>query len=204
MPPNYGCHLSREASVALFVVSILLFSSVIHPVFAHEVDVFAWVKGDTVFVEGYYGGSKKAKNALVEVFDPAGTRLIEGRTDEEGEFSFKIPIKTALRIVLTVGTGHKSDFILSARDLGSITPSSAEPIPQIRRRAAEFSTADVDMHQLELIINQALERKLDPVIKLIRSTRREGPSVTEIIGGIGYIFGLFGVVMYFKSRKERK
>jgi nickel transport protein len=38
-------------------------------------------------------------------------------------------------------------------------------------------------------------------MKLIRDTRKDGPSITEIIGGIGYIFGLFGLVMYFKSRK---
>jgi len=42
------------------------------------------------------------------------------------------------------------------------------------------------------------------VIKQIRDTRKEGPTIAEIVGGIGYIFGLFGVFMYFKSRKERK
>jgi nickel transport protein len=57
---------------------------------------------------------------------------------------------------------------------------------------------------LEVMIDQALDRKLEPVIKLIRNTRKEGPGVTEIIGGIGYIFGLFGLVMYFRNRKERK
>ncbi len=30
-----------------------------------------------------------------------------------------------------------------------------------------------------------------------------GPGLTEIIGGIGYIFGLVGMAMYFTSRKKR-
>jgi nickel transport protein len=66
----------------------------------------------------------------------------------------------------------------------------------------ESVSVSADIHQLETIIDEALDRKLDPLIKLIRDTRKEGPSVTEIIGGIGYIFGLFGLVMYFKNRKN--
>jgi nickel transport protein len=54
------------------------------------------------------------------------------------------------------------------------------------------------------MIDRALDRKLAPVIKLIRDTRKEGPTLSEIVGGIGYIFGIFGIFMYFKSRKERK
>jgi nickel transport protein len=54
------------------------------------------------------------------------------------------------------------------------------------------------------MIDRALDRKLAPVIKLIRDTRKEGPTISEIVGGIGYIFGLFGLVMYLKSRKRSK
>ena len=54
------------------------------------------------------------------------------------------------------------------------------------------------------MIDKALDRKLAPVIKLIRDTREEGPTIAEIVGGIGYIFGLFGVFMYFKSRNRSK
>jgi nickel transport protein len=54
------------------------------------------------------------------------------------------------------------------------------------------------------MIDRALDRKLAPVIKLIRDTRKEGPTISEIVGGIGYIFGLFGLVMYFKNRKNRE
>jgi nickel transport protein len=52
------------------------------------------------------------------------------------------------------------------------------------------------------MIDKALDRKLAPVIKLIRDTRKEGPSITEIVGGIGYIFGLVGVAVYFSNRKK--
>jgi nickel transport protein len=31
-----------------------------------------------------------------------------------------------------------------------------------------------------------------------------GPTVSEVMGGIGYIFGLVGVALYFLNRGKRK
>jgi nickel transport protein len=195
--------LTRGA-VLILALLIITFLALPFQVWAHKVNVFAWVEGDMVFVEGYYPGGKKAQNSLVEVYNSNGAKLLEGRTNQEGEFSFKIPGKDDLRIVLTASMGHKNDFTIPARDLGEWASVSQQPEPKIPGKVAAQSETIVDMAHLEVMIDQALDRKLDPVLKLIRNTRKEGPGVTEIIGGIGYIFGLFGLVMYFKSRKERK
>ena len=193
------------ATLTVLALGMVLVLPMVSQVWAHKVNVFAWVEGDTVFVEGYFPGGKKSQDSLVEVFNPAGSKLLEGRTNEKGEFSFKIPERTDLKIVLTSSMGHKNDFTLSASDLegpGSL-PSSV-PANKHDHRVGKSVPVSNDMHQLETIIDEALDRKLAPVIKHIRDTRKEGPSITEIVGGIGYIVGLFGLVMYFKSRKERK
>jgi nickel transport protein len=200
---NYR-RLSRGATAVISTLGIIAFLTLATQVWAHKVNVFAWVEGDMVFVEGYYPGGKKAQNSLVEVYNSGGAKLLEGRTNQQGEFSFKIPAKEDLRIVLTAGMGHKNDFTITAEDLGVSESSLQEPLPKISEQVATSSSTSSDIDQLKAIIDQALERKLAPVIKLIRNTREEGPGVTEIIGGIGYIFGLFGLVMYFKSKKERK
>jgi len=196
--------LSRGLIRVVSALGIIAFLTTASHVWAHKVNVFAWVEGDTVFVEGYYPGGKKAQNSLVEVYNSGGAKLLEGRTNQKGEFSFKIPAREDLRIVLTAGMGHKNDFTIPAGDLGGSKPSAYESVSKISEKVATPSSTTVDVGQLEVLIDQALDRKLEPVIKLIRDTRKEGPGVTEIIGGIGYIVGLFGLVMYFKSRKERK
>ena len=196
--------LTRSAASAIFFLGIIAFLTLPSQVWAHKVNVFAWVEGDMVFVEGYYPGGKRAQNSLVEVYNSGGAKLLEGRTNQKGEFSFKIPAKEDLRIVLTAGMGHKNDFTITAGDLGGSESSSQQPEPEVRDKIAASSSTDVDMDQLKVMIDQALDQKLEPVIRLIRSTRKEGPGVTEIIGGIGYIFGLFGLVLYFKNKKERK
>lgn len=197
-------HRLTRGAVLLSALLIITFLTLPSQVWAHKVNVFAWVEGDMIFVEGYFPGGKKAQNSLVEVYNGAGAKLLEGRTNEKGEFSFKIPAREDLRIVLTAGMGHKNDFTIPAADLGGSETSAQPPVPKTSETVAALPSTTVDMSKLEAMIDQALDRKLQPVIKLIRSTRKEGPGVTEIIGGIGYIFGLFGLLMYFKSQKEKK
>jgi nickel transport protein len=193
------------ATLAVLIFGIVVALPMVSKVWAHKVNVFAWVEGDTVFVEGYFPGGKKSRDSLVEVFNPAGTKLLEGRTNETGEFSFKIPERTDLKIVLTASMGHKNDFIISASDLGgSGSLPSSEPAKKHVHSVGESVPVSNDIHQLETIIDEALDRKLAPVIELIRDKRKEGPTISQIVGGIGYIFGLFGLVMYLKSRNKKR
>ena len=197
--------LSSRAVLTVVTLGIIVALPMASQVWAHKVNVFAWVEGDMVFVEGYFRGGKKSQDSLVEVFNPAGTKLLEGRTNKKGEFSFKIPERTDLTIVLTASMGHKNDFTLSASDLGgSGSLPSAKPDKKHVHSVGESVPVSNDIHQLETIIDEALDRKLAPVIKLIRDTRKEGPTLSEIVGGIGYIFGIFGIFMYFKSRNKKR
>lgn len=193
-----------KAAIAIFVAFIPMVLLIPTRALAHKVNVFAWVEGDTVFVEGYYSGKKRAQHSLVEVFNKAGAKLLEGKTDEKGEFSFKRPEETEIRIVLTAGMGHKNDFLLQASDFGLEISSPPTSTPEPQTTTSDSPVAPLEPHQLEEMIDKSLDRKLAPVIKLIRDTRREGPRFSEIVGGIGYIFGLFGVAIYFKNRKRIK
>ena len=200
--------LGRVSRISLLFFLVLL---VVAPgALAHKVNVFAWVEGDRVFVEGYFAGNKKAQNSLVEVFNSTGVKLLEGKTNSRGEFSFKAPEKTDLRIVLTAGMGHKNDFMISARDfsetaVGSTQQTSTSSEADISQREMGTGTAEpqVDANELEAIIDKALDRKLTPVIKLLHASQKQGPTLAEIVGGIGYIFGLMGVALYFRDRGKR-
>ena len=197
-------HLSWRASLTVLALGIVVALPMVSQVWAHKVNVFAWVEGDTVFVEGYFPGGKKSQDSLVEVFNPAGTKLLEGRTNKKGEFSFKIPERTDLKIVLTSSMGHKNDFIVPASDFGEVESSPSSPAQSFAESAKDSSAYPADLNQLEGMIDRALDRKLAPVIRQIRDTRKEGPTIAEIVGGIGYIFGLFGLIMYFKSRNKKR
>ncbi len=53
---------------------------------------------------------------------------------------------------------------------------------------------------VERIVNAALDAKLSPIKRLLGEQVEAGPSLRDIIGGIGWIFGLIGVAAYFRRR----
>ena len=99
-----------------FFLTGCLLSLPIETVDAHGVSLFAWVEGDTVYVESKFGGGKRVKAGKIIVTDPQGTELVKGTTNAEGEFSFKVPKKTDLKIVLLAGAAHRAEWTVSAAE----------------------------------------------------------------------------------------
>lgn len=192
---------------ATFFLLILLFVSIIIlstnlPSFAHKVTIFAWVDGDTVFTESKFSGGKKAINAQVLVFDRDGKQLLEGKTDSKGRFSFKVPKITDLSIVLNAGMGHKAEWMIpesEIKEAGAILGSKQGLEP-----SQAMESIGLSKEEIKGLIEESLERKLSPIIRMISESQSKGPSVTEIVGGIGYIFGLMGVALYFLGRREKE
>ena len=182
---------------------------------AHKVTVFAWVEGDTVLGESKFSGGKKAQNAEVIAWDLNGRELLRTRTNEKGAFSFPIPEKTAMRIELIAGMGHKGEWIIPLEDFGETvgTESARDKgtAPHVlgvkpdSEQAAQ-TPASIDPALLEAIVEnavtKALDKKITPLTKMVADLEQKGPSMNDIFGGIGYIFGLMGVAMYFLSRRN--
>lgn len=192
-------------------LALICFLIVVPRAVAHKVTIFAWVEGDTVHTESKFSGGKMVKNGAVEVFDGQGTRLLDGRTDDQGEFSFKAPKITDLTIVLTAGMGHRNSWKLTAAELGAETSAetAVDPAPSAatgstaRRQASPppagpgLSAAEVDA-----IVARRLDQKLQPLTRMLVAARDKGPTVSDILGGIGYIIGLVGLGAYMRYRKD--
>lgn len=89
---------------------------------AHKVSIFAWIAGDTVYTQSKFGGGKKVKGGQVIVFGPEGNQVLEGKTDENGDFSFKIPRGTGLKMVLKTLRGHMAHMEYSRRRKEQLKP----------------------------------------------------------------------------------
>jgi nickel transport protein len=85
--------------------------------------------GDTVFVESKFSGGKKVKSGKIIVTDSRGTELVKGTTNEEGEFSFKVPKKTDLKIVLLAGAAHRAEWTISAAEFEKPADKKT-PVPE--------------------------------------------------------------------------
>ena len=200
---------------SLFLAMLLLFPFSAR---AHRLSVFAWVEGDTAHVEGKFAGGKSVQGGTVMVKGPDGENLITGETDDQGTFSFRIPRKADLKVVVSAGMGHQGDWTIRAEEIENVqseagkdsvenarddppedgTVSASKPAPVAPDDARP---ADVSPAAIQKAVEQALDKKLNPIIRML-ADQRNAVSATEIFGGIGYIFGLVGVAAYVASRKK--
>ncbi len=208
--------LKYDHFYVIFTILWLLFLPV--SVSAHNVTVFAWVDGDTIHTRSKFSGGKRVKNAPILVYDVKDVLLLEGKTDQKGMFSFKIPQRTALKIVLKASMGHLAVWKLRAEEFGEAELKTAvQPIGMKAPHETDSSTAAFDENDhvsastrislgrrdIENIIDASLEKKLRPITEMLADTVNKEPGFTEIMGGIGYILGLVGIALYFANRQKK-
>ena len=176
---------------------------------AHKVTVFAWVDGEMVHTQSKFSGGRVAKQARIEVYNTAGERLLEGRTDHQGRFVFKTPQKEDLQIVLVAGSGHRNEWLVRAEEFGGNLPAAIteKSIQPNVTSAVDTPPEGDDLHlsraDLEEIIASALDRKLQPLTHRLNQLG-DRPKLPDIIGGIGYILGLVGLGAYIHFRRQSK
>jgi len=188
--------------------------------FAHKAVIFAWVEGDTVFTQSKLSGGRKALNSIVVVYDTDGNQLLDGKTDKNGEFSFKIPKRSALKIVLKASMGHLAEWTIPAEeivaDVGDVGHSHMEnEAHEGSKETSEYSapgkhkTANsiparvyLEPQALQQMIDKSLDKKLAPITNMLAKSMDREPGITEILGGIGYILGLVGIALYVASRRR--
>ena len=178
---------------------------------AHKVMIFAWVEGDTVYTESKFSGGKRVNKGDVMVYDLKGNRLLKGKTNEQGGFSFKIPEKTAIKIVLLAGMGHRAEWTVPleeiqgiASETSEITTNQSTIAKEPDKQTQSVSVTNLSPDDIQLAFEKALDKKLKPVMKKFAESREHDPTIKDILGGIGYILGLVGVASYFHYRRKTK
>jgi len=202
----------------LLIFSIIIFFSLaISPsASAHRVNVFAWVEGDTVYVESKFPSGKKVKSGKVLVMDPLGNELLTGLTDDQGRFSFKVPKQTDLSILLIAGQGHQARWTVRADEMAHLAPkkttaaekkSPSEQTQTVSKPSTgtliAASDTGIKPEKLEAVIESVLDKKLKPIQRMLADMQQAGPGMRDVLAGIGYILGLVGIGAYVHSRKKK-
>ncbi len=200
------------------------------PALAHRVNIFAWLEGDSVMVECGFNRSSPVKNGLITVFDATdGKELLQGHTDDNGHFNFPVPSAAraghGLRIRIAAGEGHQNDWTMDASEFSGAAAPTASPTEKVEgadrtQGAADSATTAAPSapavlsapaltqtgpaatpDEVRAIVNAALDAKLGPIRRDLAAQANAGPSLRDIIGGIGWILGLAGIGLYFKGRR---
>lgn len=162
---------------------------------AHDILLFATAVGDVIRGEVSYFGGGPVAGVRVEITTDDGEVLHRVTTDEKGEFELTATIRTNHHFTAETIDGHRATFTLAAEELPRYLDS---------RGSSQMTSLPVlrDDEALRRLVREEVAGQLLPLRKQLvayESKVRMG----DIIGGIGYIVGLFGIVLYFKGRSEQ-
>ncbi|NLZ17346.1 MAG: cobalamin biosynthesis protein CbiL [Desulfobulbaceae bacterium] len=211
----------RLITPCLLILSLLCPAT---PALAHRVHLFAYVEQGQIVVDGRFSKAKPVQNGIIEIVEAeSGKPLVQGKTDSQGAARFAIPAEIAeqpvdLRLTIKAGEGHQGEWILPAAELNSQTaalPPSPETTPAPHSAVEKTPSAPVlpatantsaqvsiSVQELEAMINRSLDARLGPIKAMLAAEQAKGPGFIEIIGGIGWIFGILALLLVWKNRKK--
>lgn len=166
------------------------------PAAAHKVIAAAFASGDAIEGEVGFSNGDMAAHQLIEVFDGAGNTLGEARTGADGFFTYAPtrPVRHVFRADL--GAGHVAEFEIAAAEVAAILGQpAAEAAPAAAGPAAGLSDAD------KAAIATIMRDEMRPLRREV-AAYKEHHDLQTILGGIGYIAGLFGLGFYLAARRR--
>jgi nickel transport protein len=183
------------------------------PVLAHRIKVFAYAEGAKIIGSVYFPGGGKARNVAVVVLGPEGRKLGEVTTDETGAFAFEATARCDHTFVFDSKDGHRAQYTLKADELprslaGPDDATGAGPgvEPPTEAELPDAAGPEVAGAFLQSDLEQAVERAVARQIGLLRQQldkQEERRRFRDVLGGVGYIFGIAGVAFFLLARRKR-
>jgi nickel transport protein len=200
--------------------------------YAHSMRVFADVAGRTITGNAYMSGGGNPRDAQVIVLGPGGRELGRTRTDDKGNFRFDAAVRCDHTFVIDSGDGHRAECIVRASELPADLPAPGNPIatqpqpgspsaatshpqtpvaPMSAPQSPGTALPGVPAYAQEPHSAPAFPSPQDPnALRAIiaRTVRNEIEAhehrtrLRDVVSGIGYAFGTWGVVMMVLRRRK--
>lgn len=200
----------RVNRAPLFFAVILALFVIVYPATiatAHKLNVFAYSEDSSILGEAYFNDGAPARNCEVLVkAEGDGSVVGRGWTDEDGKFSVNIDPsnRKIVTVVVDGGMGHlgRVNINLSSFD-NSTNMSDSNFIDKLPTEEEQIENLVVTLDEKEIasIVKSVLRSEIEPLHAEIIQLRKElsKPGFNQIMGGVGYIFGLIGIALWFKK-----
>lgn len=195
-------------AAGLLLAGLMTCSGTAH---AHKVIASVFPSGTDVEGEIGFSSGDMAADTLVEVFDPDGNKIDEIKTDDDGFFVYTPSQKVDLVFRADLGAGHIAETRFAISDLNAIAEIASQSVAAGSDRESTSVGGDSDnarpgapaiSREQEEIIAAIIRDELRPLRREI-TAYKEKNDLQSILGGIGYIFGFFGIAYYLAARRLR-
>ncbi|WP_339891524.1 hypothetical protein [Neptuniibacter pectenicola] len=189
------------------LIAALLLSLLSLGVAAHNVVGGVYAIGDQIEGEvGFSNGDMAAPGTVVKVTDGQGNELASLETDDEGGFTYTATQRIDHLFYANLSSGHILELTLPADELpDSLAAVGSVEVTVDKVAVPSVSTTSIatDRQGLEQMIERAVAKQVVPLRKEI-AAYKEKSSLQDIMGGIGYIFGLCGLGIWWRQRQLDK
>jgi len=188
---------------AVLIFTALLFS---HSASAHLLKIFAYSQPigsdqEALQVRGkvYFAGGAPVANLSLKVVDSNGKITAKPSTDPQGKFAFSL-IAGNYQIIADSLDGHVANWQLKA-PIQRPKPTAQGAAPVVDD-AADRSNL-FSKQQLQSVIAEQLALQIQPLTEQLNSLE-EKARFQDILGALGYIFGLYGLAIWWQQRKAKR
>ncbi|RTR33646.1 hypothetical protein [Shewanella atlantica] len=165
---------------------------------AHRTKVFAWVDGTNLAGEVYFGGGERAKGAKVDLL--VDKHLVASTdANEVGEFIFHNLEARDYQVSANAGQGHVATFAIAGSEFPEFVLSGSEST-ESRLRKPEIELADKNSDSCEVLYEAAMKKAIQPLRNQL-DQYEANIRWHDVLGGMGYIFGLFGLWSLMRARR---
>ena len=189
---------------ARLAAALLVSLAVVSLAHAHRLDLFVTADGAVIQGTATYSPGGPASRGTVSFRAPDGSDLGEAELQSDGTFAFQTPVRCDITIIVDTPDAHRASYTLPAAELPAALPAWSPD----NERAAESvgeEAAPVVLNapdDLLPLVERAVSRQVAPLRQEIAALERS-IRFRDILGGLGYIAGLAGLLLYFKTRRPK-
>ena len=158
---------------------------------AHDLEITAAIAENAIQGKVFYPSGESANYTNVKALDRDGNALSEVKTDAQGRFTMPTPGNFPVTIAAETEDGHRDEITLHAPANGTTPHAEAEH--------SHAHSGDVSEERVRAIVQEELRPLREQLAEQSSRTRAR-----DIFGGIGYIVGVFGLIMFIKRSSGKR
>ena len=192
----------------LFCLMMLM---TVSSVSAHRVHLYAFVEGGEIVADCRFSKKSPAQNARVEVLDAAsGKLLVSGQSDAKGMARLAVSPELAAHpvdvlVTLDAGEGHRAEWRIAAVDLQRVSAGTPPAVPLAVQPGQSAVMPAASDEKARCVSPEELEARLREERARFEAERNAaGPGLTEIVGGSGWIMGIFSILFALNDRRRKR
>lgn len=169
---------------------------------AHGLQVAAFADGARIEGSVYEPGGRPVSDARVTVRARDGRLLAELESDARGRFVYRATGDADLLIRAETLDGHAAEWTVTADEMAGIESGPEAVGGSLHGTESARGEGLEPSPELETLVERAVARQVRPLREQLIAYE-DRVRLRDLLGGIGYILGLAGLALWWRSRGRR-